>query len=280
MGSGASSNPQSRHTSYWCHQCHASFDRLGDGGTCPVCDGGFVEETADIADIAPAGEWLASGAGVANSTEARIARLLNDLHAHLEMVEGLHESMRRAMDASTEEAARPQLNPAPPEVLEAIEPVQLDGHTLKSMRQTAQCVVCCADFEAGEELSQLPGCGHLFHRDCVLQWLGRASNCPICRRDLQEAIGGTPAAASSSTNTPFPVSPTSLASGGGPPAAASSDGLAAPDAPWHPTSSSVLVGAGSSTISAPMGRPQASRSTAMSDAGRRSSSGVRRLNLR
>lgn len=150
-----------------------------------------MEEAASIAVIAQTARWLAGSGGVAaNSTEARIARLLDDLHTHLEMVEGLHESMRRAMeDATGEDANRPHLDPAPPEVLAAISDLRLEAPMLKTMRQTAQCVVCCADFECGEHLSQLPGCSHLFHPDCIRQWLERASNCPICRRDLVEATG-------------------------------------------------------------------------------------------
>lgn len=123
-----------------------------------------------------------------NSTEVRIARLLDDLRAHLEMVEDLHESMRRAVDRSAEEAARPDLQPAPLEVLNAIHVSRYDADALKSLRQTAQCVICCADWEAGEELARLPGCGHLFHPACVREWLGHAANCPICRCDLVEAV--------------------------------------------------------------------------------------------
>jgi hypothetical protein len=104
------------------------------------------------------------------------------------MVEGLHESMRHAVDRAEEASRRPQLDPAPQHVLDAIEGLDLDAHTLGNMRQTPQCVICCADFEVGERLSRLPGCGHLFHDSCVSQWLERATNCPICRNDLVEAV--------------------------------------------------------------------------------------------
>lgn len=144
--------------------------------------------------LAQAARWLARD-GLATSTEARIARLLDDLHAHLEMVEGLHENMRYAMEQAEESAGRPELDPAPQQVLDAIESLDLDAPALQSMRQTPQCVICCADFEVSERLSRLPGCGHLFHDSCVMQWLERASNCPICRCDLPEAVGVTRPAA-------------------------------------------------------------------------------------
>ncbi|GLC67203.1 hypothetical protein PLESTF_000528700 [Pleodorina starrii] len=32
---------------------------------------------------------------------------------------------------------------------------------------TGSCTVCLGGFAAGEELRLLPGCGHVFHRDCI-----------------------------------------------------------------------------------------------------------------
>lgn len=188
---GGGGGGEAHRRTYWCHQCQVSVSRLGEGSVCPLCHGGFIQESTSVVMLAQAARWLASSGGQeVDSTEARIARLLDDLHAHLEMVEGLHESMRNAMDQA-EESGRPQLDPAPQQVLDAIEALELDANTLTSMRQTAQCVICCADFEVGERLSRLPGCGHLFHDTCVMQWLERASNCPICRCDLCEAVGAT-----------------------------------------------------------------------------------------
>ena len=47
------------------------------------------------------------------------------------------------------------------------------------------CTVCFAQFEAGDECVRLL-CGHVFHRDCVVQWVntrtesGRVPTCPQC----------------------------------------------------------------------------------------------------
>lgn len=188
---------QQRRTTYWCHQCQVSVNRLADGGVCPLCHQGFIQESSSVVMVAQAARWLASGSGPGASTETRIARLLDDLHAHLEMVEGLHESMRVAMDAAEENGGRPKVDPAPQVVLDAIKVLDLDPEAMDSMQhQTPQCVICCADFEVSERVSQLPGCGHFFHEGCVMQWLERASNCPICRGDLAEAVGLTSSASS------------------------------------------------------------------------------------
>jgi len=161
------------------------LDHLGDDGSCPHCDSGFVEESANAMALAQAVQWLVSEDRGANSMEVRIARLLDDLREHLASVDGLHSSMAITMDIP----ATPKLEPAPLEVRNGISEVRMDNQTAQEMRQTAQCVICCSDFEAGEMLSQLPGCSHLFHSGCIRQWLERAANCPICRCDLRQAVG-------------------------------------------------------------------------------------------
>ncbi|KAL8566460.1 hypothetical protein ACOMHN_015096 [Nucella lapillus] len=47
-----------------------------------------------------------------------------------------------------------------------------------------KCTICLSEFEEGEDVRRLP-CMHLFHMDCVDQWLSTNKNCPICRVDIQ-----------------------------------------------------------------------------------------------
>ncbi|KAH9543910.1 hypothetical protein CY35_13G090300 [Sphagnum magellanicum] len=44
-----------------------------------------------------------------------------------------------------------------------------------------QCAVCLGDYQKNDKLQQLPVCGHVFHKDCVDEWLANHSTCPICR---------------------------------------------------------------------------------------------------
>lgn len=161
------------------------LDYLGEGGTCPECQGGFVEESANAMALAEAVHWIVSEDHTVNSTEARISNLLEDLREHLASVEGLRGGLTFTMDIPS----TPKLEPAPQEVRDGIMEVRMDAILMKEMRQAPQCVVCCSDFEVGELLNQLPGCGHLFHSGCIVQWLERAANCPICRCDLCQAVG-------------------------------------------------------------------------------------------
>ncbi|WOL07240.1 hypothetical protein Cni_G15979 [Canna indica] len=48
----------------------------------------------------------------------------------------------------------------------------------------AECPICLAEFEEGDQLRVLPQCGHGFHAGCVDAWLASHSSCPSCRRVL------------------------------------------------------------------------------------------------
>ncbi len=43
--------------------------------------------------------------------------------------------------------------------------------------------ICRTSFEANEQLKKL-GCGHLFHPECVANWLVITRICPICRQRM------------------------------------------------------------------------------------------------
>merc|ERR1719158_115666 len=48
-----------------------------------------------------------------------------------------------------------------------------------------KCMICMELFADGDMLRTLP-CLHRYHRQCVDQWLNRASTCPICKRDVTD----------------------------------------------------------------------------------------------
>ena len=42
------------------------------------------------------------------------------------------------------------------------------------------CTICITDFNTGEEISILP-CFHRYHSECIVKWLEKERNCPVCR---------------------------------------------------------------------------------------------------
>ena len=46
-----------------------------------------------------------------------------------------------------------------------------------------QCTICLTNFCVGEVIGQLP-CRHIFHIDCIGEWVFKHPTCPICRMKL------------------------------------------------------------------------------------------------
>ncbi|KAI8804278.1 hypothetical protein BJ742DRAFT_825558 [Cladochytrium replicatum] len=51
------------------------------------------------------------------------------------------------------------------------------------------CAICMEEFTRGDELRELPRCGHCFHRSCIDVWLTRRmGRCPLCREDIRAIV--------------------------------------------------------------------------------------------
>ena len=57
-------------------------------------------------------------------------------------------------------------------------PVETISERLNESEKT--CPVCLNDMDVGDEVRNLP-CRHLFHKDCVDEWLRVNASCPTCR---------------------------------------------------------------------------------------------------
>lgn len=58
-----------------------------------------------------------------------------------------------------------------------------------------ECVICLERFGDGALYRILPGCGHVFHSNCIDAWLVKAAVCPICRGSVRlNAAEGTSSA--------------------------------------------------------------------------------------
>jgi hypothetical protein len=45
------------------------------------------------------------------------------------------------------------------------------------------CLICSENYECGAVVCSLP-CGHMYHCNCIGDWLGRNCTCPVCRYEL------------------------------------------------------------------------------------------------
>lgn len=58
----------------------------------------------------------------------------------------------------------------------------LEGDQTISIGETERCLICLSDYEAAEEVRQLSSCKHIYHKECIDQWLTTGRNsCPLCR---------------------------------------------------------------------------------------------------
>eukprot|EP00227_Mantoniella_beaufortii_P000398 CAMPEP_0197606370 /NCGR_PEP_ID=MMETSP1326-20131121/44909_1 /TAXON_ID=1155430 /ORGANISM="Genus nov. species nov., Strain RCC2288" /LENGTH=748 /DNA_ID=CAMNT_0043174275 /DNA_START=271 /DNA_END=2514 /DNA_ORIENTATION=- len=85
----------------------------------------------------------------------------------------------------------------PVEIIDAI-PTSIfnkeQWETGKWAKEDASCSVCIEGFEDGDRLRMLPACAHVFHRECIDEWLAQHTTCPNCRASLvpvaEAAAGG------------------------------------------------------------------------------------------
>ena len=47
-----------------------------------------------------------------------------------------------------------------------------------------QCIICMEEFEEKEKVKLLP-CGHIFHINCIKQWLLKQKSCPFCKSEIK-----------------------------------------------------------------------------------------------
>lgn len=47
------------------------------------------------------------------------------------------------------------------------------------------CSICRDSLSRG---TRLRACGHCFHTDCINEWLGMNTRCPVCRHDIREGV--------------------------------------------------------------------------------------------
>jgi hypothetical protein len=66
---------------------------------------------------------------------------------------------------------------------DGIPPEESHRHpTMIPLEPSQRCLVCLADFEEKDVARKLASCHHLFHRECIDQWLTTGRNsCPLCR---------------------------------------------------------------------------------------------------
>ncbi|XP_050224851.1 uncharacterized protein LOC126674451 [Mercurialis annua] len=61
--------------------------------------------------------------------------------------------------------------------IEALEKVKIEK------KLTKLCVICFEDFPIGSEATCMP-CKHIYHQNCISNWLENSNCCPLCRSQV------------------------------------------------------------------------------------------------
>lgn len=70
-----------------------------------------------------------------------------------------------------------------------------DGEHYRADISLSNCAVCIEEWKSGDTLRTLP-CFHIFHMDCIDEWIRRQGSCPICRTNFSaDAISRVTASA-------------------------------------------------------------------------------------
>ncbi len=73
-------------------------------------------------------------------------------------------------------------NPTDEEILNELPETQIEDVN-KLDPEKKNCIICLEDFKNGDKAIILP-CIHLFHTNCIKNWLKTQNTCPICKFKL------------------------------------------------------------------------------------------------
>jgi hypothetical protein len=76
------------------------------------------------------------------------------------------------------------LVPASDASIESLEKVKIEDGETNDM-----CVICQIVFDPEMEVTKMP-CRHVYHKECIVQWLRTSHMCPVCRYPMPTSTSG------------------------------------------------------------------------------------------
>lgn len=97
----------------------------------------------------------------------------------------IHESSSRNIESiiNFQDQNITSSSPTPSDILNNLRRVEVDEN-----QDTTQCSIC---FEQVSGTCVKLRCNHIFHENCIVRWLERHNNCPMCRLVVDERLNNT-----------------------------------------------------------------------------------------
>ena len=67
--------------------------------------------------------------------------------------------------------------------IEQFDKIPIKRYRKEKFKGNYQCIICMEEFIEKEKVKLLP-CGHIFHINCIKQWLIKEKNCPFCKSEI------------------------------------------------------------------------------------------------
>ena len=61
--------------------------------------------------------------------------------------------------------------------------IPVKAYTSTRFDDQKQCIICQDDFELGDKVKEL-SCSHIYHRNCIDEWLVKEKKCPCCNKEI------------------------------------------------------------------------------------------------
>ncbi|CAG9326065.1 unnamed protein product [Blepharisma stoltei] len=150
---------------YWCHSCLHEFQNASEMINCIYCQSEYIEE------IDPNEPHPQQFVPEMNRQQNRpVDPRMNFMVFGFQLVPPNIQGLMSMFGANS--------GPSP-----ANEAAISRCSTLKFEELSEDCLDCpvCKDnFTKQSDLLKLP-CNHIFHKECVVNWLKRRNSCPVCR---------------------------------------------------------------------------------------------------
>lgn len=112
-----------------------------------------------------------------NNINNTTLNVVNNLFNNGSLINNMLEELTFGLDNST---AKP---PAAKEEIENLIKEEITVSTIEKFN-VLECAICKEDYKIGDVVNKLK-CGHYHHYDCILIWLKKQNNCPVCRYELK-----------------------------------------------------------------------------------------------